>query len=120
MSPDKNDLTGNELGHTSVRLDHLFQAYRAATEYEGPGPHFMPELWKRIESRRSNSMLLERVARIFATGAVALAVMAAIVVSFAPQGPLEDSWVENIANHQLEQQAVYFEPVRLSSAVDQR
>lgn len=108
-NPDVNDMN-------SLRLDRLFESYRAATEYAGPGPNFMPELWKRIDSRRSNSLLMKRVARIFATGALALAVMAGVVVSLAPQGPLEDSLVENLANHQLEQQAVYFEPVRLSSA----
>jgi hypothetical protein len=117
MSAELNRDAGNN-GNNEVRLDLLFQSYRAATEYDGPGPHFMPELWKRIDSRRSNSLLMERVARIFATGAVALAVLAGVVVSFAPQRELDDSWVENIANHHLEQQAVYYEPVRLSSAVD--
>ena len=96
------------------RLDQLFQSYRTATEYGGPGPSFMPGVWQRIESRRANAFLIERVARIFATGAVALAVLAGVVVSFAPQRPLEDTWVEDLTNHNLAQNAVYFEPVRLS------
>ncbi len=47
-------------------LNRLFRSYREATEYNSDaGPDFMPALWDRIESRRRNSRMVERVARIF-------------------------------------------------------
>ena len=96
------------------KLDELFLAYRQATEFGDVGPNFMPILWERIESRRRNQFLVERVSRIFATATVALAIAAGLFVSLAPQRPQSDSWVETLANHNLAQNVSYYEPVQLS------
>lgn len=102
-------------GSGEERLDALFRAYREACEPPTASPDFMPAVWSRIESRRKNSFMIERMARIFATATVALAVLAGVMVSFTPQRPQEDSWVENLANHHLAQNVSYYEPVRLSN-----
>jgi hypothetical protein len=98
------------------RLESLFRAYRDACEFGDGAPDFMPRLWQRIETRRTGALFTQRLARIFAASTVALAVLAGVAVSLAPQRPLEDTWVEAIANHNLEQNVSYYEPVRLSPA----
>jgi len=113
MIPGNVDSSEND-----IQLDRLLMRYRQATEFGDASPNFMPELWARIESRRSPSLMIERVGRVFAAGAVALAILAGLFTAFAPQRPTEDTWVEAIASHQLAQNAMYFEPVRLSPAVD--
>lgn len=101
-------------------LDRLLHAYRQASDYGEPSANFMPELWARIESRRSTSLAFERLARIFATGALALTILAGAYVTLSPaQAPLEETWVENVANHQLAQQSAYFAPVQLRTAAYQ-
>lgn len=99
-------------------LDELFRTYRRATDFGEISPNFMPVLWQRIESRRKNSLMAERLARVFAGATVALAVGAGLFVSFEPQRQQDDSWVEALANHHLAQNTAYYEPVRLSNAVD--
>jgi negative regulator of sigma E activity len=101
-------------------LDRLFARYRQEVDYRGEAsPDFMPRLWERIEARRSGRLAIERFARLFATAAVALAVLCGVFVSFAPQRSTSDeTWVETIANHQLAQHVSYYEPVRLSPVSD--
>jgi hypothetical protein len=98
-------------------LDRLLHSYREATGYGEPGPNFMPELWARIESRRSASLTFVRLARVFATGAVAVTLLAGAYVTLAPSpAPVEETWVENVANHQLAQGTAYFGPVQVQTA----
>jgi len=101
-------------------LDRLFHAYRQASEYSGPSANFMPELWTRIESRRATSLVFERLARIFATGAVAITLLTGVYVTLSPAPqPVEETWVENVANHQLAQRSAYFGPVQVQTAAYQ-
>ena len=110
--------TDDSNGSGGHQLDAVFQRYREATEWPDLNPNFMPAVWQTIEARRRNSFLMERLARTFATASVALAVLAGVFVSMAPQRPQEESWVETLVNHHLAQNASYYEPVRLSPAVD--
>jgi hypothetical protein len=102
-------------------LDRLLHAYRQAADYGEPSANFMPELWARIESRRSTSLAFERLARIFATGAVAVTLLAGAYVTLAPAPvpQVEETWVENLANHQLAQRSAYFGPVQIETAAYQ-
>jgi len=110
-------MSGSEQEQT---LDRLFHAYRQASEFNEPSANFMPELWARIESRRSTSMAFERLARIFATGALALTLLTGVYVTLAPAPqPVEETWVENVANHQLAQRSAYFGPVQVKTAAYQ-
>ncbi len=108
----------NLMPSNESQLDSLFHAYREACDFRDASPDFMPAIWARIESRRKNSFMVERLARVFATTTVALAVLAGVFVSLTPPRPQEDSWVEALANHHLAQNAAYYEPVRLSVAGD--
>jgi hypothetical protein len=53
------------------RLDALLRAYRDACPVPEPGPNFMPELWQRIEARRSVTYAWRRWAGAFVTVALA-------------------------------------------------
>lgn len=99
-----------------TQLDGLFLAYREASEYTGANPNFMPELWARIDARRANSRTVVRLSQIFASAALAVAVVLGIFASVAtPQAP-EETWVENIANHHFQQD--YGVPVQVSVPVE--
>lgn len=99
-------------------LDRLFRAYRQAAEYGEPSANFMPELWARIESHRSTSLAFERLARIFATGALAVTLLTGMYVTLSSNSapPMDETWVENVANHQLAERSTYFEPVQVHTA----
>ncbi len=112
MTPDNRNFAGEG------ELDALFRSYREATEFGEVSPNFMPVLWQRIESRRRNSLVVERLARVFAGATVAIAVVAGLFVSFEQPRQQDDTWVEALANHHLSQNTAYYEPVRLSNAVD--
>ncbi len=60
-------------GSEEERLDALFQAFRDCPTPE-PGVNFMPNLWARIESRRSFTFSFRRMASAFVTAALALSV----------------------------------------------
>ncbi len=99
-------------------LDTLFRRYREATEFGEPSRDFMPGLWKQIESRRTRTWNAERVARIFASSTVALAVAMGLFVSLTPPGPQEETWVEAIANSDLQQESIDADPVWLPTVSD--
>ena len=62
------DLTG---GSREEQLDALFRVYGAACPTPEPGPNFMPQLWRRIESRQTVTFSFRRMANAFVTAAVA-------------------------------------------------
>jgi hypothetical protein len=55
--------------NSSDKLDALFVEYRAAFPDPDASAGFMPELWQRIESRRSSNMLVFRRLAQFCVGA---------------------------------------------------
>jgi len=101
------------MGDREQELNNILRAYREACEISEPGRDFMPRLWERIESRRSISRGVEWLARVFTSAALATAVAAALVVSLIPSKNSDDTWVEEIANQSLAQNAAYYEPVHL-------
>lgn len=56
-------------------LDRLFADYRAACPEVELGPNFMPEIWRRIEARRSFWPAFEHLARV----AVAVCMFACLI-----------------------------------------
>jgi hypothetical protein len=97
-------------------LNSLFRAYRDSGEYGDPDPNFMPGIWEKIEARRSGSLLFRRVARVFATGTVALAILIGTAVSFTTPEPSDYTWVETVANDNLSQVAADYEPISWNDA----
>jgi|SwirhisoilCB3_FD_contig_61_976657_length_843_multi_2_in_0_out_0_2 hypothetical protein len=82
------------------KLDALFRAYRAACPDRDPSANFMPELWKRIESRQTFTFSFRRMASAFVTAAVALTIAMGIymAVPHTNSNPnMPQSYVEALA-----------------------
>ena len=108
-------------GNDEERLEALFQAYRAACPDPEPGANFMPQLWQRIEGRRTFSFYLRRMASGFVTAAVA-ATLAMAVYLYLPRTSnayYSESYVEALASgHSIENvdffEATYLDPSEAS------
>jgi hypothetical protein len=69
-------------------LSSLFAAYREACPDPEPSQDFMPQLWRKIEARRSFAYGVKRLAQGFiAAAAVASLVMGAYLVQPQPRTP---------------------------------
>ncbi len=69
-------------------LSDLFAAYREACPDPEPSPDFMPQLWRKIEARRSFARGVKRLAQGFITAAAAASlVMGVYLAKPAPQTP---------------------------------
>jgi hypothetical protein len=104
------------LSENDQHLNALFRAYRESVDHGDADPNFMPQLWERIDAKRSGSLLVRRVARIFATGAVGLAVLIGTAVSFSAPEQSDDTWVEVLANNKLSEVAADYTPIRLNES----
>ncbi len=69
------------------QLDRLFAAYRDACPAPDASANFMPELWARIDARRSFSIALRRWTSAFVTAAAAICLT--MVVYMASVGSVE-------------------------------
>jgi len=76
-----NSMRGND----EERLDALFRAYHAACPIPEASANFMPELWRKIESRKTVTFSFRRMASAFVTAAVALSI-ALGVYTYMPLG----------------------------------
>lgn len=65
-----------------AKLEGLWQQYREACGEPDSGPHFMPNLWHKIDERKSRFRSFERAARYFAAAAASLALMLGGLVAF--------------------------------------
>ena len=65
-------------GSDEERLEALFRAYRAACPDPEASANFMPQLWQRIEGRRTFSFFVRRMASGFVTAAVAATLLMAV------------------------------------------
>lgn len=61
-------------------LDGLLEAYRGACPDPEPSDRFMPELWSKIDARRSSVVLLTRWSKIFVTAAAALTLLMSVIL----------------------------------------
>jgi len=69
------------------RLDALFRAYARACPAPEPSTNFMPNLWRRIESRQSFTFSFHRMANAFVTGALALSIGLGVYMSLLSSYP---------------------------------
>jgi hypothetical protein len=74
-------------GSDDQRLDALFQAYRDACGAPEASANFMPNLWARIESRQSFSMVIQRMAKALTTAAVALSLVLGAYMAIPRSNP---------------------------------
>jgi hypothetical protein len=85
-------------GSNDEKLDALFRAYRAACPDRDPGANFMPELWKRIESRQTFTFSFRRMASGFVTAALALTIAMGIYMAIPRTNPnMPQSYIEALA-----------------------
>lgn len=73
------------------KLDQLFQTYRAACPEVEPSTNFMPNLWRKIESRHSLGLVFRNMARTTMAACAALCLLL-VFLNFA--SPFRDRLVE--------------------------
>jgi len=80
------------------KLDSLWQAYRAACPEPEPSANFMPDLWRRIESRRTFTFSFQRMMRSFVTVAAAVTIVIGVYVSLPHSTPASEvTYLEALA-----------------------
>jgi hypothetical protein len=86
-------------GSDEERLDRLFRAYRQTCEAPEPSANFMPELWAKIDARRTFTFSFRRMANAFATAAVALSIAFGVYIAIPrATAPLTQSYIEALAD----------------------
>jgi len=81
------------------QLDALFRAYRAACPTPDAGVNFMPQLWKRIESRQNYGFSFRRMANALVTAALAATICLGVytTVRHTDTALYSQSYVEALA-----------------------
>jgi hypothetical protein len=87
-------------GSDDERLDALFRAYHSACPMPEASTNFMPNLWRRIESRESFTFSFRRMANAFVTVAVALSIALGVYMSIPRSNSsyYTQSYVEALAD----------------------
>jgi hypothetical protein len=80
------------------KLDSVWRAYRAACPDPEPSANFMPDLWRRIDSRRNFTFSFERMVRSFVTVAAAVTIAIGVYVSLPRATPASEvNYLEALA-----------------------
>jgi len=81
------------------QLDALLRAYRDACPDPEPSVNFMPDLWKRIESRQRFTFSFKRMANALVTAAVAASIVLGVYMSVHASNPnyYSGSYIEALA-----------------------
>ena len=101
-------------GGSEAELEGLWRRYREACGDPDSGPHFMPQLWHKIEARKARFRAFERGARFLAAAAASLALMLGAVVAF--EGVREtrqwqaETYVEVLSAENARASSFYIEP----------
>src|SRR5579862_4267228 len=62
-------------------LSRLFASYKAAVPDLEASPNFMPELWRRVEGRRSILLRVKKLSQVFLAAAAALSIVFVTLLS---------------------------------------
>jgi len=86
-------------GSDDARLDEMFRAFAEACPDREPSANFMPELWQRIEARRTYSFSFGRMANALVTAAVALSIALGVYmyIPHSTQAVASQSYIEALA-----------------------
>ena len=96
------------------KLDSLLRAYRAACSEAEPSANFMPDLWRRIESRRNFTFSFQHMVRGFVTAVAAVTIAIGVYVSLPRAKPVpEVSYLEALADANTLDTPENVGPVRL-------
>jgi hypothetical protein len=103
-------------GSQDDQLDAMFRAYRDACPAPEPGVNFMPQLWRRIESRQSYTFSFRRMANALVTAAVAASICLGVYTTIhrAPESAgYSQSYVETLAENNAIDTDLVAPPARL-------
>jgi hypothetical protein len=102
-------------GNVDERLDALLRAYRDACPTPEPSANFMPNLWRRIDSRQSFTFSFQRMANAFVTAAVALTIVLGVYMSIprSNSSSYSQSYLEALAEANTLDTPEYVAPVHL-------
>ena len=80
-------------------LNGVFASYKAAVPGPEASTNFMPELWRRIESRRNLTMRFRKLTQLFMAAAAAMSILFITMLSVPAFSGVEDdgSYVEVLA-----------------------
>jgi len=84
-------------GNDEERLNALFRAYRDACPAPEASANFMPELWRKIESRQIVTFSFRRMANAFVTAAVALSIALGAYMSLGSNPNSPQTYIEALA-----------------------
>ena len=103
-------------GNEEERLDALFRAYHAACPTPEASANFMPELWRKIESRQTYTFSFRRMANAFVTAAVALTIALGVYMYVPHSNPYSPrTYVEALAEANPLDTPDIVEPVHLET-----
>ena len=83
----------------SDELSSLFQKYKAAVPDPDPSANFVPELWRKIEARRTLILRVRKLTQVFVGAAAAVTLLFAMiqVVPGSYRSEVNGSYVEGLA-----------------------
>lgn len=110
----------NPEDQSGEQLSQLFRQYRDSCEEPTPSAAFMPEVWARIESRRSFAMIFSHGARTYAAAAGLVCVLLLVLTLVrAPHATLPaPTYVDALAADHTAESMYYAEAVRNSPDYD--
>ncbi len=73
-----------EYNNADRQLDAIFAAYREASPDPEASANFMPQLWQRIDAKRTVPMTLRKLAHVFLSAAAAICLMMSLL-QYLPQ-----------------------------------
>ena len=79
-------------------LNGLFASYKAAVPDPEPSANFMPELWQRIDGRRSIMLRVKKLTQLFVAAAAALCLLFAMVQVVPGRADLAGTYVDALAD----------------------
>ncbi len=79
-------------------LNGLFASYKAAVPDPEPSANFMPELWQRIDGRRSILLRVRKLTQVFVAAAAALCLLFAMVQVLPGRADLAGTYVDVLAD----------------------
>jgi hypothetical protein len=102
-------------------LDDLFLRYRSACPEAEPSPNFMPNVWRRIESRRSFRFVFQQLARPLMAGSAALLVLLLILNLVSSQATrlTAPSYVDALLADHSAEKTYYTEAIRGNASANE-
>jgi len=79
-------------------LEGLFQGYKKALPDPDASANFMPELWRKIEARRSFTIRVKKLTQLFVAAAAALCLLFAMIqVAPSSRQEFRGTYVDTLA-----------------------